>query len=163
MSRSQEGSVFNAMFIERIIDPDLTDPLTEEGVSEAETAGPWSLRQRPDKRWEVAAEAGGPAAVVPSYETALLIAAALPALGRQFFRTANDESPGGLGMALLDARDETIGQFRCVHEETFTAYLNVLEYLRRSPLDLARLMYAAKGPALERAGAILWVWELAGR
>ncbi len=50
-----------------------------------------------------------------------------------------------------------------VHEETLTAYLNVLEYPRRSPLDLARLMYAARGPALKRAGAILWVWEQAAR
>lgn len=171
MSREPEGSVFSGMFLDRI-DPDVTDPLTAEGVGEADTAGPWSIRQRQDGQWEVVTEGREPAAAVQGYETGLLIAAALPALGRRFFRiVANaapvsntvheDGDPGG--RVLLNASDEPIGQLSAVHEETLTAYLNVLEYLRRSPLDLARLMYAARGPALKRAGSILWVWEQAAR
>jgi len=165
MSREPEGSVFSGMFLDRI-DPDVTDPLTAEGVGEADTAGPWSLRQRQDGQWEVVTEGREPAAAVQAYETGLLIAAALPALGRRFFRIVADTTgeggdPGG--RVLLNASDEPIGQLSAVHEETLAAYLNVLEYLRRSPLDLARLMYAARGPALKRAGSILWVWEQAAR
>lgn len=162
MSLDNPGSIFSPLFLERI-DPDVTDQLTSDGVNEADTAGPWSIRLTQGGKWEVVTEGRGPAALVPSYETALLIAAALPALGRRFFLTVDDETPGALGLALLNHADEPLGQLAPVHEETLTAYLNVLEYLRRSPLDLARLMYAAKGPALQRAGSILWVWEQAAR
>lgn len=159
-----DGSVFNTLFLERIHDSDdLTDQLTEEGLIEADTAGPWSVRKTEDGQWEVVAEGREPAAVVASYETALLVAAALPGLGRRFFANANDESPGALGYVLRDAGGQTIGHFSSLEPDTFTAHLNALEYLRRSPLDLARLMYAAKGPALQRAGAILFIWEQAGR
>lgn len=164
MSHDLEGSVFSAMFLERIDpDVDVTDALTEEGVGEADTAGPWSLRQRQDGRWEVVTEGRAPAATLSSYEIGLMVAAALPALGRRFFRSAADEEGGAGARLLLDASEEPIGHLAAVHEETLTAYLNVLEYLRRSPLDLARLMYAARGPALKRAGAILFIWEQAGR
>ncbi len=175
MSREREGSVFSGMFLDHI-DPDVTDPLTAEGVGEADTAGPWSLRQRQDGQWEIVTEGREPAGAVQTYETGLLVAAALPAIGRRFFRIANASDLGADlgadlggaggdagGYVLLNASDEPIGQLSAVHEETLTAYLNVLEYLRRSPLDLARLMYAARGPALKRAGSILWVWEQAAR
>jgi hypothetical protein len=164
MSHDLEGSVFSAMFLERIDpDVDVTDALTEEGVGEADTAGPWSLRPRPDGQWEVVTEGRAPAATLSSYAIGLLVAAALPALGRRFFRSAAAEEGGPGARLLLDASEEPVGQLTAVHEETLTAYLNVLEYLRRSPLDLARLMYAARGPALKRAGAILFIWEQAGR
>ena len=158
-----DGSVFNSLFLERIDYTDLADPLAESGVIEAETAGPWSVRKTHDGQWEVVAEGRGPVAVVAGYETALLVAAALPALGRRFFTSASDESPDALGHELRDASGEFIARYSSMEPETFVAHLNILEYLRRSPLDLARLMYAAKGPALQRAGAILFIWEQAGR
>ncbi len=156
------GSVFSKLFLERI-DPDVTDQLTADGVDEADTAGPWGLQQGEGGQWEVVAEGRGPAAVVSSYEIGLLIAAALPALGRRFYRIVADEAGGPGARVLLNAGEEPIGQLSAVHEDTLAAFLNVLEYLRRSPVDLARLMYAARGPALKRAGTILWLWEQAAR
>lgn len=160
-----DGSVFNTLFLQHMDNADFfMDPVAEEAVIEAEVAGPWSVQKTQDGKWEVVAEGRGPIAVLDGYETALLVAAAVPSLGRQLFAAQKDESPDSFGYVLYDAAGSAIGRFSSgLDLETFLAHLNVLDYLRRSPLDLARLMISAKGAALQRAGSILFIWEQAAR
>jgi hypothetical protein len=162
----QAGSVFSAAFLDLLDRTDVHDPLTVASQGEADTAGPWSLRKREDGEWEVVAEGRAPAAVVGSNDLALLVAAAIPALSRQLVELGEPpEAEGSESARTLIAVDseEEIGYLDTLFPETLASYVNLLEYLRRSPLDLARLLYAARGSSLRRAGAILWLWEQAPR
>jgi hypothetical protein len=159
------GSAFSSAFLHLIDRTDIHAFSTAVALGEAHAAGPWAVRKgsgRWDGLWEVAAEGREPAGAVDTYETAVLMAAAVPALGRRLFRLGNQLPEIGPTAHRLIAGEEAVtGHVATVDPEVFTGYLNVLEYLRRSPLDLARVMYAARNTSLRPAGAILWLWEQA--
>jgi hypothetical protein len=155
-------NAFSPAFLQLNDRSDLVDSLTGEAAGEAHTVGPWTVRQgsgEREGRWEVAADGREPVGVVDSHDTALLVAAAVPALGRRLFRLGNPVRGISPTAHELVAGEAVTGHVDVLDPEIFSSYLNVLEYLRRSPLDLARVMYASRGASLQPAGALLWLWE----
>jgi hypothetical protein len=157
------GSAFSSAFLDLLDRSDVHDPLTVDSQGEADTAGPWTVRKREDGGWEVVTEGRGPAAVIGSNDIAQLVAAAVPALSRTLVALGEPAEEGSDNARTLSAGDEDIGYVDTIFPEVLASYVNLLEHLRRSPLDLARLMYAARGSSLRRAGAILFLWEQAPR
>jgi hypothetical protein len=157
LSKTAVGSIFAPEFLACLTD-DVRDPLTAEAHNEAATAGPWAVRRRPeDGEWLVAAEGQPdrpPVAVVHDRNIALLVAAAYPALGRRVLRLRNEQ--GTFHLETLDY--ERLGTFQDHPYDDMEPFLQMLEYLRRSPLSLAHFLFAARGPALEQAAQILWLW-----
>jgi hypothetical protein len=158
----QVPNAFSPVFLQLNDRNDVVDSLTGEAAGEAHTVGPWSVRPGSgpwEGRWEVAAEGREPVGVVESRDTALLVAAAVPALGRRLFRLGNPAKGISPTAHELIAGEAVAGHLDVLDPDIFASFLNVLEYLRRSPLDLARVMYASRGTSLQPAGALLWLWE----
>ncbi|HEX9734077.1 MAG TPA: hypothetical protein VGG06_19065 [Thermoanaerobaculia bacterium] len=154
-SRANPISVFNPHFLDRLAHRDRSG----SAFSEAEYAGPWTVRQRDDGfavLREADGENGEPDAVFTERETALLVAAVYPTMGReQQFQITTAE--GGVGAdvnALVSGKLEKAGWLRHMHPELVEA-LNVVEWLLRSPASLALLLEAASYEVLARAGEIL--------
>lgn len=144
------GTVFTAEYLESL------DFEASDVPAEAEVAGPWTIHPAGDL-WAVTAE-GDPAEVTAaSPEVALLAAALLPGTGRdRFFHLQEEPGPEGFALVGLDGTP-------LLHQRHFDPELarsmHVIECLRRDPLSFARILHALRGPALARAGRVLWLWS----
>ena len=150
-------SVFTPAFLQRLDNRDRSGWT----CAEAEYAGPWRVAERDGLHCLIHASQrkGGPAvAEFLERETALLVAAVFPLLGRASpYGMSDTERHGGHGAdlnAILDARVEWIGWCRLLHQELPDA-LHIAERFLRSPEALANLLEAASHEVVDRAGAIL--------
>jgi hypothetical protein len=102
------------------------------------------------------ADAGTPDAVFTERETALLIAAFYPTMGReQRFQVATGEDAAGAdGHVLVCGTLEKAGWLWHTHPELVKA-LNVVEWLLRYPASLVLVLEAARYEVLAHAGQIL--------
>lgn len=150
-------SVFHQGFLDRLASLDTKDAASSAAEGEAEAVGPWTIEPRPDG-WAVQAEGEMPEALVTSHDTALLLAAVLPGTGRDpaFARLLKDGTPSGF--PLVGPQNEILGYVRHFNPDLSHA-LHVLECLRRSPVDLARLLFASRRSGLLRAGRLVSLWE----
>jgi len=124
--------------------------------AEAEVAGPWTIHPA-GNRWAVSTEGEPPEVMATSPESALLVAALLPGTGREpLFRLREEIGPEGFALVGIDS--SLLAYVRHFHQNLAPA-MHVVECLRRDPLSLARALHAARGPALARAGRILWLWS----
>jgi hypothetical protein len=150
------NKVFDSDFLEWLSHRDRGGPT----FTEAEYAGPWTVRRREDGFAvvrESEGEDGVPDAELSERETALLLAAVLPSLGReQRFQLAAREGACGVDVKTVDGdgRLEKIGWLRYQHPELMEA-LSVLEWLLRSPASMAMFLEAASYEVLVHAGQIL--------
>lgn len=125
-------------------------------AGEAELAGPWHVSRLPDGGFGVFRrgdeEAGAPPlGVFAGRHLALLVAAALPGVGREeMYRVHPEAGEGGGGYPLLRAGG-VVGSLE-VFLGDLTRPLEVLECVVRSPAALALVLEAAGPTALERAG-----------
>jgi len=124
-------------------------------AGEAELAGPWRVSRRPEgggfdvfrRGDEEAGEA--PLGVFTGRHLALMVAAALPGVGREeLFRVGPEAVEAGYPLLRLGCE---VGALR-VFLADLARSLHVLECLLRSPAALALLLEAAGPTALERAG-----------
>ena len=150
-------SVFTPAFLQRL---DNRDRSGWTGA-EAEYAGPRRGAERDGLHQlvHVSQRKGGPAvAEFLERETALLVAAVFPLLGRASpYGLSDTERHGGHGTdlsAILNASVEWVGWCRLSHQDLPDA-LHVAERFLRSPEALANLLEAASHEVVDRAGAIL--------
>ena len=157
MRNHDHPNVFTPDFLERL------DHRDRSGwtCAEAEYAGPWRVEERDGLHCLVHASQrkGGPAvAEFLERETALLVAAVFPLLGRASpYALSDTERHGGHGAdlsAILDTSLEWIGWCRLSHQDLPDA-LHIAERFLRSPEALANLLEAASHEVVDRAGAIL--------
>lgn len=148
-------NVFHSTFLDWLAIETLPDQVAE-ATAEADGSGPWQVRPRGEK-WVVVTEGEPePAVIAASYDTALLAASLLPSTGRsplvRLGETATAE-----GFPLLAGNGDLLGHSQFLNVDLGRA-MHVIECLRRSPLDYARVLYAARGITLSRAGRILNEW-----
>lgn len=175
-------NVFAPEFLDRVGKRE-SQPVT---TAEAAWAGPWRVEPHGEE-FAVLRESGGePEAVTEVRETALLLAAIFPVVGRDplyrlergeearqvddednadqeepieaFLQDGDDGRRGGALKTVLGP----VGWLRALDEGVAEA-LSVAEYLLRSPTALAFLLEAAPVETLEQAGAILARRMLDGR
>jgi hypothetical protein len=125
---------------------------------EAAVAGPWHVEEvhaifyAVYRSGESFARGHRPLAVFTDHTHALLIAALLPATGRDpLFQLQKEVGPSGFA---VEAGGEVIGHL-AVFDDKLVDALHVVECLLRSPEALANLLEAAGGVVLERAGTVL--------
>lgn len=130
--------------------------------AEADTAGPWYVMEWATAEgrqafglWRLGErphQGDPPAAVFRERSTALLAAAARPALGKDpFYRLGKDRVGGGFPLLRQGEAEGSMDLF----DEDWAFGVNLLERLVRSPEALATILEAAGPLALLRAGAIL--------
>jgi hypothetical protein len=144
-------SAFTAEYLELLAERD--EPVT---AAEADVAGPWHLEAHPSSGWAVlrqgeSLESSQPVAIFSKKDAARLAAAVLPSTGRRSrYRLGKD--PDALGYPVYDDA-QVVGHFERFHEDLVVA-LNVVDALVSSPGDLAWLLDAAGGLALDHAEKI---------
>jgi hypothetical protein len=144
-------NAFTAEYLELLAERD--EPVT---AAEADVAGPWHLEAHPSSGWAVLRQgeslaSSQPVAIFSKKDAARLAAAVLPSTGRRSrYRLGKD--PDALGYPVYDDA-QVVGHFERFHEDLVVA-LNVVDALVSSPGDLAWLLDAAGGLALDHAGKI---------
>ena len=126
------------------------EPELAEAEAEAEMAGPWRVEQAANG-WEVRAEGeeGPPLAMASRRDLAQMIAAVLPGMGRLPLFMLED-APEGQPLAVMAHTDTEVALVRLRFDRLDRA-LHLLDMLRRSPFDLARVLAAAPASAVDRA------------
>ena len=130
------------------------EPVT---AAEADIAGPWHLEQHTQgwavlRKGESLEKGSRPMAVFAKRDAARLAAAVLPGTGRRLRYKLGDEPDSLLGFPVLDA-GEVVGHMQ-FFDQDFLAALNVVDALVSIPGDLAWVIDAAGGLALDHAGRI---------
>ena len=144
------GSVFTAEYLASL------DLGSSEIPAETEVAGPWTIHPVGDL-WAVSAEGDPPEVMATSAEWALLAAALLPGTGREpFFHLREEPEAQGFALAGLDGSPLL---YQRHYDPELARSLHVVECLWRDPLSYARVLHATRGPALTRAGRVLWLWS----
>ena len=147
-------NVFVPEFLQQVCERE-TPPIT---AAEATWAGPWRVEQRGEEFAVIRESGGEPEAVTELRETALLLAAVLPVIGRDPLYCLEREETERPEVTLKTVHGDrgftTVGRLRSIHEGLVEP-LNVAEYLLRSPTALAFLLEAAPFETLEQAGAVL--------
>jgi len=143
-----------------VFSPDYLEHLAQrepEGTAyaQAELAGPWVVQEQERGfavQREAAPEHREPDAVFFDREIALLVAAILPALGRdRRFQIEASETGTGLDVVIPAAgRFEKVGWLPGDRPDLVEA-LNVVEWLMRSPRSLSFVIEAANYPVLLHA------------
>ncbi len=131
------------------------EPVT---AAEADAAGPWHLEPFPEAAgWAVLREGeslekgSAPSASFRHKAAARLVAAVIPSTGRRSrYRLGKD--PDALGYPVFDD-NQVVGHVQFFNEDLLAA-LNVVDALVSAPRDLAQLLDAAGGLALDHAGKI---------
>ena len=147
-SRSYGSNAFVEDYLALLNERD--EPLT---AAEADYAGPWTVEARTEGGHGVKRAAEEvPYAVFDAVEVAQVAAAVLPGTGRERrYSLGRDEEPGR-GYPVFRS-GEVVGHVRLFDEELVSA-LNVLDALLSSPYDLAWILDAAGGLALQHVGRI---------
>lgn len=148
---TQPPNAFSASFLEAVRRQD--EPFYAE---EAELEGPWMIRQRGGRfeifrSWESAELGYEPEARVTVPEVALILQAALPALGRERLFKIRDSQGGRQELVMEDAG---IGDLRVFNSDLLTG-AHFLACVARSPWSLAALVQAAGPLTMEKVGQIL--------
>ena len=152
MSDRTAKNVFDSDFLDRLARRGRGGPTS----AEAEHAGPWTVRAQESGFAVLRAADDEPDARLAERETALLLAAVFPALGREqrYQLTASEGAAGVDVRSFGGGRLEKVGWLRHRHPEIVEA-LHVVEWLLRSPASLALLLEAASYEVLAHAGRIL--------
>jgi hypothetical protein len=152
-SHSQPPNAFAAEFLERLAERD--EPAS---AGEAETAGTAQIVPVPQGGFAVLgeglslAEGDRPVAILRDRSAALLVAAALPASGREPTYRLGKEADE-LGFPLYE-QGRIVGHLACF-DESLVAGFNHFDILTRTPASLAQLLEAGGCLGLARAGRLL--------
>ena len=146
-------NAFTAQYLELLEQRD--EPVT---AAEADAAGPWHLEPFAEAAgWAVLREGeslekgSAPSASFRHKAVARLAAAVLPSTGRRSRYRLGKEADA-FGYPVFEG-DQVVGHFPYFNENLLAA-LNVVDALASAPRDLAQLLDAAGGLALEHAGKI---------
>lgn len=155
--RTQERtvSVFCREFLEQ---KDTRDPVPLS-THEAVWAGPWTVAAKGEEFVIHRVGDPTPVAITRFRETALLLAATLPAVGRGplYWLTpekSDEHHRFGLTTTLGEQGPTVVGRFEKRHEELLGP-LSIIEHLIRSPASLSYLIEAAPTESLTSAGQLI--------
>ncbi len=148
-------TVFAPEYLDRLRAEDPDGPT----VWEAEYAGPWRVAECQPLGYSVARYPEGATikdAVFDHRETALLVAALYPGIGRdpRYRLAERPEAEGYDVVTILDGDELPIGWIRYNHSEILRG-LHVVENVLRSPSSLAFFIQAASFSVLDRAGRMI--------
>jgi len=143
---------FTAEYLELLSHRD--EPVT---AAEADVAGPWHLEQHTQgwavlRKGESLEKGSRPMAVFAKRDAARLAAAVLPGTGRRLRYKLGENPDSLLGFPVLDD-GQVVGHMQ-FFDQDFLAALNVVDALVSLPGDLAWVIDAAGGLALDHAGKI---------
>ena len=146
----QPTTVFVASYLERLQEAEEVG-----GGMEAELEGPWRVEKRGEewavlRHWERLELGHRPVARLRTEEAALLLAALLPALGRQMLYRLRE---GGEGFVLENGGEE-VGEVFRFHDRVAES-VHLMDQLIRSPRALTYLLRAAGPTAQELVGRML--------
>lgn len=150
-------------FLARLIELDEPPTGAEAGLS-----GPWKVARTAEgyavlRDWEEPRLGDRPAGVMEEAETAQLLAALLPAGGREpLFHLRPEREPAGYALEAVhgESGNRVVGRLADFDPEV-ARLLHVGQYLARTPAALAAVARAAGPLALAMVGRILWA-ELGG-
>ncbi len=149
-------SVFNSEFVARRNKEDYAVTITGPGFS-----GPFRVERHGDD-WAVVREGfEKPFAVLYHREVAYMLAAVLPAIGRELvFHNRFDakKSENCLEVIAGESGFECVGRVSLMEERTIP-YLHLLHTIFSEPTAFASLLIAAPGDTLERAGRLAAKWS----
>ena len=142
--------MFVATYLERLHEAE-----EAAGGLEAELEGPWRVEEAGEewavlRQWESLVSGHRPAARLRSQEAALLLAALLPALGREVLYRLRE----GEGGFVLENAGVEVGEVFRFHDRVAES-LHLVEHLVRSPRALTYLLRAAGPAAQELVGQML--------
>ncbi|HKH49578.1 MAG TPA: hypothetical protein VKM72_33370 [Thermoanaerobaculia bacterium] len=146
----QPSTVFVPSYLERLREAEET-----AGGLAAEFEGPWRVEGAGEewavlRHWESLEAGHQPLARLRTQEAALLLAALLPALGREVVYRLRE---GGSGFVLENAGEE-VGEVFRFHDRVAES-IHLVEHLTRSPRALTYLLRAAGPTAQELVGQML--------
>lgn len=146
----QAPTVFVASYLERLHEAEEV-----AGGQEAELEGPWRVEEAGEewtvlRQWESLNSGHRPVARLRSQEAALLLAAVLPALGREVLYRLREREGG----SVLENAGEEVGEVFRFHDRVAES-LHLAEQLIRSPRALTYLLRAAGPTAQELVGQML--------
>ncbi len=156
MRHQDDPNVFTPEFLLGVERRDQESP----SQFEASLAGPWQVTEIAERRFAIhhaAAPMGEPPpAILTSRETALLLAALYPLIGRANpFQLAHTQSEEGFAIqTLAGGHMHTLGWLRDTHSEVLEA-LHLAEGFLRSPIAFAGILEAASHEALLQAGRLV--------
>lgn len=147
----QPLNAFSASFLEAL--RNLDEPYYAE---EAELEGPWVIREKGGlfeifRSWESAELGYEPEARIKAAEVALILLAALPAVGRERLFKSLDSEGRRHGLVLENME---VGDLRVFNSDLLTG-AHFLACVARSPRSLAALAQAAGPLTMEKVGQIL--------
>ncbi len=154
MPDQPESNVFSSEFLQLAYQRESVPTATLE----ATWAGPWKV-ERHQEGYAVLRESDGkPEAVTEFWETAAIMAAVFPIVGRENsyrLERVEDHDYGAVLKSLFGDRGwTTLGRLRLCHEGVVEP-MSVAEHLLRSPAALAFLLAAAPFETLQQAGMIV--------
>ncbi len=143
---------FTAEYLELLSHRD--EPVT---AAEADVAGPWHLEPHAQgwavlRKGESLEKGSRPTAVFQKQDAARLAAAILPGTGRRLRYKLGENPDSILGFPILDD-GEIVGHMQ-FFDQDFLAALNMVDALVSIPGDLAWVIDAAGGLALDHVGRI---------
>ena len=154
MPDQPEPNVFSLEFLQQVYKQEEV-PI---GTQEATWAGPWRVERHQEEFAVLRESDGKPEAVTEFWETAALMAAVFPIVGRENLYCLESVEDGEyravLKSVLGDRGWTTLGRLRLCHEGVVEP-MSVAEYLLRSPAALALLLEAAPYETLQQAGTII--------
>jgi hypothetical protein len=131
-------------------------------AADAEYSGPWKVepldgRFAVFRTWEDPSQGDPAFAVLNHPETASILAAVLPSIGREpLFHLDPDGARGAFRLtATYGERGPVEAGVLSVFEPAVVTALHVVEYLTRTPLALAAVLLASGPGAIEDVGRIL--------
>ncbi|MCP4664571.1 MAG: hypothetical protein GY856_55000 [bacterium] len=150
----QPGSnVFSPEFIQLVQQREAVPGATQE----ATWAGPWRVEPQQEEFAVVRESDGRIEAVTEFWDTAAIMAATFPIVGRENLYCLESADDGDFGAVLKtlfgDRGWTTVGRLRLCHEG-IAEPMSVAEHLLRSPAALAFLLAAAPYETLQQAGTI---------
>ena len=154
MSDQPEPNVFSHEFLQLVYKQEEV-PI---GTREATWAGPWRVEQHQEGYAVLRESDGKPEAVTEYRETAAVMAAVFPMVGRENLYCLESVEDGDyravLKSVLGDRGWTTLGRLRLCYEG-IAERMSVAEYLLRSPAALAFLLEVAPYETLQQAGTIV--------
>jgi hypothetical protein len=167
-SKPTPPNAFTPTYLEHL-QANTEEPLT---AAESDLAGPWKLEPVPGhpgavavlREWESLDAGDVPVAVCLHRETAALLAAVLPVLGREpLFHLEEDPDPDPSGplpggfplVAVFGEQGPAVSGWLQIYQPEIVQALHLVEGLIRQPRSLAEVNAAAGGGALAQVGRYL--------
>ncbi len=148
--QDEPSNLFHASVLELIAERSEPPPT----LAEAEYAGPWRIEPY-NERWRVVSDVRGPVGFTRFRETAAMLCATLPGVGRPPTYHLSRRRRGAELMTIIGGPEPRSIGFLSLKDEALTPPLDVVHSVLTSPDSIAWLLLAADPQILARVGEIV--------